>query len=86
MSLASEIEIVIKRLDQQLTCTHVVVEAVKQLIDMYAREPADIRRAVDLHNYLTLQFARYHARQIGRTQLVSSLEAAKEVSRLLTEA
>ncbi|MBW8882506.1 MAG: hypothetical protein JF615_14130 [Asticcacaulis sp.] len=86
MSLASDIETVVKRLDQQLTCTHVVVEAVKQLIDMYAREPADIRRAVDLHNYVTLQFARYHARQIGRSQLVDSLEAAREVSRLLADA
>lgn len=83
MSLAADIDSVLRKLDQKLVCTQVVVEAVKQLIELYRREPAGIRDAVDVHSYVTLQFARYHAQQIGRAQLLSNLEAARELSRVL---
>jgi hypothetical protein len=83
MNLSIQIDRVVKKLDERLICNHVGVEALRQLIEMYRKEPPDIRAAVDLRSYLTLQVARYKAQEISRPQLLSNLEAAREPSRVV---
>jgi len=83
MSLAADIDNILRKLDQRLVCTEVVVEAVKMLIHLHCRERGVVLDPVDLHAYIARQFARYQARQIGRARLLGNLDAARELPRVV---